>query len=447
MVIDAVRNGVGLGFPIEYRISGDELREGGYGLDEGVEFAKMIDGKVDLIHVSAAYHYIPPRELFVRVHPTYFLEDGCNVYMAAAVKKAVKTPVATVGGISDPEAMERIIASGQADVVAVARALIADHELPKKAAAGRAKEMRPCIRCLTCMDSDLSAGGRTYKCAVNPTVGREYENKFLAPPPARRKKVLIAGGGPGGMQAAITASERGHQAILCEKSSSLGGQLKSVDNVPFKRHVVALRKHLEYLVHSSDTVVLLNTEVTPEFVASQRPDALIAAVGAEPIVPNLPGMRGGNVIMADDLRRPGVEIGEKVVILGGGLVGCEEAVYLAMLGKDVTVIEMLGDYARDANPFVKMALAVELRNRKIKMTTNTKGKAVEARGLRCTNAEGEEVLYEADTIVCAVGQKALTHVVDQLRGTAPEFSFIGDCEKPRKIMEALTAGYNAAMDL
>jgi pyruvate/2-oxoglutarate dehydrogenase complex dihydrolipoamide dehydrogenase (E3) component len=174
---------------------------------------------------------------------------------------------------------------------------------------------------------------------------------------------------------------------------------------------------------------------------------LIAAVGAESTIPDIPGVRGGNVIMADDLRKPGVEIGERVVILGGGLVGCEEAVYLAMLGKDVTVIEMLGDYARDANPFIKMALAVELRNRKVKMTTNTKGTAVEAGGLLCTNAEGREVLYEADTIVCAVGQKALTHVVDQLRGTVPEFHFIGDCEKPRKIMEAVTAGYDAAMDL
>ncbi len=447
MIIDSVRKAVGPGFPIEYRMSGDEFREGGYTLEEGIEFAKLIDGKVDLIHVSAAYHYVPPRELFVRIHPTYFLEHGCNVYLAAAVKKTVKTPVATVGGISDPEEMERIIASGQADVVAMARALIADHELPKKAAAGRAEEIRPCIRCLTCMVSDLSAGGRTYKCAVSPKVGREYENKFMAPPPAKRKKVLIAGGGPGGMQAAITASERGHQAILCEKSSSLGGQLKSVENVPFKQDVVELRKHLEYMVNASGAVVLLNTEVTQEFVASQHPDALIAAVGAESIVPNIPGIRGKNVIMADDVRKPGVEIGEKVVILGGGLVGCEEAVYLAMQGKDVTVIEMLGDYARDANQFIKMALAAEFRNRRVKMMTNTKGKAVEAGGLLCTNAEGKEVLYEADTIVCAVGQRALTHVVDRLRGAAPEFYFIGDCEKPRKIMEAVTAGHDAAMDL
>jgi pyruvate/2-oxoglutarate dehydrogenase complex dihydrolipoamide dehydrogenase (E3) component len=250
------------------------------------------------------------------------------------------------------------------------------------------------------------------------------------------------------MQAAITASQRGHQVTLCEKSSSLGGMVKSVENVPFKDDVVRLRKHLEYMVNASGAVVLLNTEVTPEFVASQHPDALIAAVGAEPIVPRIPGIRGKNVVIANDIHKPGVKIGKKIVVMGGGLVGCEEAVYLAMQGKDVTVIEMLGDYARDANEFIgKLALPAEIRKYNIKMMTNTKGKAIREEGLLCTNPEGKEVLYRADTVVCAVGEKALTPVVDQLRGTAPEFYVIGDCRKPQKILEAVTAGYDAAMDL
>jgi 2,4-dienoyl-CoA reductase-like NADH-dependent reductase (Old Yellow Enzyme family)/thioredoxin reductase len=447
MVIDAVRKAVGPGFPIEYRMSGDEFREGGYKLEDGVKFAKLIDGKVDLIHVSAAYHDIPPSELFVRTHPTYFLEHGCNVYLAAAVKKEVKTPVVCVGGINDVDHMEKIIASGQADVVALARALIADHDLPKKAAAGRAEEIKPCIRCLVCMASDWLDGAGTYICTVNPKVGREFEHKFMAPPPARPKKVLIAGGGPGGMQAAITASERGHQVTLCEKSFSLGGVLKSIEDVPFKDDLVRFRKHLEYMLNASGGVVLLNTEVTPEFVASQRPDVLIAAVGAEPIVPNIPGIRGKNVVIANDIHKPGVEIGKKVVIMGGGLVGCDEAIYLAMQGKDVTVVEMLGDYARDVNDFLKLAIVAEIRRLSVKMMTNTKGKAVKEDGLLCTNPEGKEVLYKADTVVCAVGQKPLTPVVDQLRGTAPEFYVIGDCMKPQKIIEAVTGGYDAAMDL
>ena len=447
MIIDSVRKAVGPGFPIEYRISGDEFREGGYKLEDGIRFAKLIDGKVDLIHVSAAYHDVPPGELFVRTHPTYFLERCCNVYLAEAVKKEVKTPVATVGGITDVEQMEEIIATGQADIVALARALIADHDLPKKAAAGRAEEIIPCVRCLNCMASDWLAGYGTYVCTVNPKVGREFENKFMAPPPEKRKKVLIAGGGPGGMQAAITASKRGHQVTLCEKSSSLGGAIKLIDNVPFKDDLVRFRKYLEYMVNASGTVVMLNTEVTPEFVASHHPDALIAAVGAEAIIPRIPGIRGKNVVLANDVHKPGTKIGKKVVVMGGGLVGCEEAIYLAMQGKTVTVVEMLDDYARDANEFIKLALVAEFRRYSINVMINTKGKAVKEEGLLCKSPEGKEVFYKADTVICAVGQKALTSVVDQLRGTVSESYFIGDCVKPQKITEAVTAGYDAAMDL
>jgi 2,4-dienoyl-CoA reductase-like NADH-dependent reductase (Old Yellow Enzyme family)/thioredoxin reductase len=445
MVIESVRKAVGPGFPIEYRLSGDEFREGGYKLRDGVEFARLIDGKVDLIHVSAAYHDIPPGELFVRTHPMYFQEHGCNVYLAAAVKKEVKTPVACVGGITEIEQMENIIASGRADVVAIARALIADPDLPKKAAAGRAEEITPCVRCLVCMSSDWVAG--TMVCTVNPKTGREFENKFMAPPPEKLKRVLIAGGGPGGMQAAITASKRGHRVILCEKSSALGGAIKSIDDVPFLDDLVRFRKHLEYMLSLSGAVVMLNTEVTPEFVASQHPDVLIAAVGAAPVVPDIPGISGNNVIAADDIRQPGIKIRKKVVILGGGLVGCDEAIYLAMQGKDVTVIEMLEGYARDANEALKIALGIEFRKYNVRVMTNTRGKAVRDEGLLCTGPDGNDVLYKADTIIYATGQKALTTVVDRLRVTVPEFYIIGDCSKPRKITEAVQSGYDAAMDL
>jgi NADPH-dependent 2,4-dienoyl-CoA reductase/sulfur reductase-like enzyme len=440
-----VRKAVGPGFPIEYRMSGDEFREGGFNQEDGIKFAKLIDGKVDLIHVSAAYHDNPPGDLFIRTHPMMFLEHGCNVYLATGIKKAVKTPVACVGGITDVEQMEEIIASGKADIVAVARALIADPYLPKKAAAGRTEEITPCLRCLVCMGSAIVAG--TMVCTVNPRAGSEFENKFMAPPPARHKRVLIAGGGPGGMQAAITASARGHQVILCEKSASLGGAIKLVEDIPFLDDLVRFRKHLEYMVQASGALVLLNTEVTPEFVASQHPDVLIAAVGAAPIVPRIPGIRGKNVVIANDIHKPGIKVGKKVVIMGGGLVGCDEAIHLAMGGKDVTVVEMLDDYARDANRFLKMALGIEFRQYNVKVMTNTKGKAVTEEGLLCVGPDGKEVLYKADTVICAVGQKALTAIVDRLRGTAPEFYYIGDCVRPQKVTEAIRDGYDTAMDL
>jgi 2,4-dienoyl-CoA reductase-like NADH-dependent reductase (Old Yellow Enzyme family)/thioredoxin reductase len=442
MVIDSIRKAVGQDFPIEFRMSGDDFINGGFNQEEGIKFAKLIDGKVDLIHVSAGNFAV--REAIVRTHPTMFLEHGCNVYLATAIKKEVKTPVACVGAITDPEQMEEIVASGKADVVALARALIADPYLPKKAAAGRTEEITPCIRCNVCFGIPAISGSMI--CSVNPQVGNEYENKFAVPPPEKSKKVLIAGGGPGGMQAAITASERGHQVILCEKSSSLGGAIKFAEHVPFKVDLHRFRKHLEYMVRASGTVVMLNTEVTPEFVASQNPDALIVAVGAAPVVPGIPGIHNKKVVMANDIHNADVRIGNRVVILGGGMVGCEEGIYLAMKGKDVTVVEMLDDVAQDVNRVHRIALMLELQ-KYVKVVTNTKGKAVTEEGLLCEGPDGKEVLYKADTVICAVGQKALTSVVDKLRGTAPEFYWVGDCVKPQKVTEAIRTGYDTAMDL
>jgi 2,4-dienoyl-CoA reductase-like NADH-dependent reductase (Old Yellow Enzyme family)/thioredoxin reductase len=443
MVIESIRKSVGPDFPIEFRMNGDEFIEGAFNQEDGIRFAKLIENKVDLIHVSAGNHEV--RDLFVRTHPTMFLEHGCNVYLAAAIKKEVKTPVACIGGITEVEMMEEIVASGKADVVELARALIADPYLPKKAAAGRTEEITPCLRCLVCM-ADLPVT-RSIKCSVNPRVGNEFENKFLASPPEKCKRVLIAGGGPSGMQAAITASARGHKVTLCEKSSSLGGVIKFAEHVPFKVDLHKFRKHLEYMLRASDAVVMLSTEVTPEFVASQNPDVLIAAVGATPIVPDIPGIDSKKVVMANDIYNADVKIGERVVILGGGQVGCEEGIYLAKTGgKDVTVVEMLDEVAQDASILYRIALMIELRHY-VKVVTGTRGKAITEEGLVCESPDGKEVLFKADTVICAVGQRALTSVVEQLRDTAPEFYYIGDCEKPQNVTEAVRVGYDTAMDL
>lgn len=442
MIIDSIRKAVGLDFPIEFRMSGDDFIKGGFNQEEGIKFARLIDGKVDLIHVSAGNFAV--REAIVRTHPTMFLEHGCNVYLASAIKKEVKTPVACVGAITDPKHMEEIVASGKADVVALARALIADPYLPKKAAAGRTEEITPCIRCNVCFGIPAIAGSMI--CSVNPQAGNEYESKFAVPPTEKSKRVLVVGGGPGGMQAAITASARGHKVTLCEKSSSLGGAIKFAEHVPFKVDLHRFRKHLEYMVKASGVTVMLNTEVTPKFVATQNPDALIVAVGAIPIVPDIPGINGKKVVMANDIHNAGVRIGDRVVILGGGMVGCEEGVYLAMKGKDVTLVEMLDEVAQDVNRVHRIALMIEL-GKHVKVVTGTRGKAITEEGLLCEGPDGKEVLYKADTVICAVGQKALTSVVDKLRGIAPEFYCVGDCVRPQKVTEAIKMGYDTAMDL
>ncbi len=218
-VLNSVRKAVGTGFPIEFRMSGSELFEGGYDLNEGIKIAKMIEEKIDILHVSAGTY----QRGFGVTHPSMFLPHGPNVYLAAEIKKHVKVKVATVGGLNDPEKMEEILASGQADIVEMARALLADHELPKKVMQNRDDEIVHCLRCFVCMAERAETG--TRKCTVNPIIGREIDG--LDMPLARNsKKVLVVGGGPGGLEAAITAKRRGHDVTLCEMSDEVGGILK-----------------------------------------------------------------------------------------------------------------------------------------------------------------------------------------------------------------------------
>lgn len=218
-IIRAVRGAVGPHFPIELRISGSEVYEGGYDVDYGCRIAKAVDGIVDLIHVSAGSH--EDARVFTVTHPSMFLEDGVNVRYAAEVKKHVtKSKVATVGALSDPAVLEEIIASGKADVVELARGIICDPDLPNKARTGRDDEIIRCIRCFTCFSNLIKHGH--IVCALNPEISDESEQKY-ARPSAEPKDVLIAGGGVAGMEAALTCEKRGHKVILCEKSDRLGG--------------------------------------------------------------------------------------------------------------------------------------------------------------------------------------------------------------------------------
>ncbi len=262
-VLDSVRAAVGEGFPIEVRMSGSELFEGGYTLEDGIQIAQLLDGKADLIHVSAGSYQVG----FFETHPSMFSDHGCNVYLAAEIKKHVSTPVATVGALNDPAQMEEIIASGKADVVEMARALIADPELPGKVMEGRDDEITRCLRCFVCMAERPLTG--TRRCTVNPRIGRELDAPAL---PARRaKKVLIAGGGCGGMAAAIAAARRGHRVILCEKEAETGGILRSEQAIPFKKEMYQLGLTLTRKMELEGVEVRLNTEVTPDANIRHRP--------------------------------------------------------------------------------------------------------------------------------------------------------------------------------
>lgn len=441
MAIDRVREAVGFNFPIEIRISGAEFTEGGLTIDDTVAIAKMIEDKVDLIHVSAGTFGNPG--VIRRIFPTVFQEHGCNVYLAGKIKKAVKIPVVTVGGISDPAQMEQIIADGRADIIAMGRGLLADPDMPEKAKSCREDEIVPCIRCLDCLGSMYAT--MTMKCTVNPIIGREFENSCIQPS-LGQKKVLIVGGGPAGMQAAITAAERGHKVTLYEEMSSLGGLLKFAGHVSFKEDLAKFCEYLVCRVNSLAIKVRLNTKVTPALVASEHPDVLIAAVGSEPITPQIPGIDKKCVIKAIDVHDEGIEIGNKVVVVGGGLVGCETALHLAQQGKDITVIEMMDDVAADANPIHKNALMIEL-SELVKLQKSTKCAEITDDGVIGLAYDGDKKLFEADTVIVAVGMKSRSRMVEELRDLAPEFAVAGDCVKPKKVMQAIRSGYDAAMNI
>ena len=441
LVVEKVREAVGPNFPIEYRMSGAELIEGGYGLDEGIEMAKMLDGKVDLIHVSAGVHEDP--SVFVLTHPSMFVEHGCNVYLAAEIKKHVKTPVATLGGLNDPAMMEEIIASGKADIVELARQSICDPYFPEKAFSGHADDITRCCRCFTCFYNYLT--NRTFCCAFNPVVGHELES-FSGAPATTPKKVVVVGGGPGGMEAAITAAQRGHTVSLYEKNSRLGGQLLSEQYIPFKQDMYNFVRVLEGRLAKAGVAVHLNTALTPQQAAELQADVVIVATGAQPIVPPIPGVDGPNVATLEALHQDPPALGRKVVILGGGLVGSECAIYLDGLGKDVTVVEMKDDWAADAYFMHKNAMKVYMEHSKIQIHTNTTAKEITDKGLLCQTAEGE-VLFEADTILLAAGMKPDRKAADDFYNTAPRVFQVGDCIKAGRVVDAVSLGYYRALDI
>lgn len=438
-VLQSVREAVGPGFPIEFRMSGSELFEGGYDLEEGVRIAQKLESYIDLLHVSAGTY----QRGFGDTHPSMFKDHGCNVYLAAEIKKHVSIPVATIGALNDPKQMEEIIASGKADVVYMARALLADPFLPRKIMENRDDEIVKCLRCFTCMAE--RAATSTRRCTVNPLIGREIEGNEVRPAVVK-KKVLVAGGGPGGLYAAYTAARRGHQVILCEKEAELGGILKSEQALPFKHEMYELTGTYEKFVRNAGVEIHLNTEVTPELAEKENADALIIAVGSQPIVPPIPGLDGDNVVVVNEYYQQKEKVTDKVVVFGGGLAGCECAIHLGMEGKEVHLVEMRNELAPDANVRHRPLLLKEI-DKYVTVHTGCRGMEVTKEGILCETEEKEQILVPGTSVICALGQRSRTNVVEKLRDCAPYVAVIGDAGKVSTITNAVYEGYHAALDI
>lgn len=446
MILDAIRQRVGRKLLIEYRISGSEL--GGddcFTPDDCVAFLEMIQDKIDIAHISAGSFFTDTEHI---MHPNNFLLPGHNTYLAEYVKKSgkIRIPVLTLGAYQQPRDIEAALAAGKADLVAMARGTIADAELVNKARKGKEDEIIPCIKCFHCLDYRRAA---TFGCAVNPTVGREARLKQLVPPKEETKRVVIIGGGPAGMEAAITAKQRGHQVILLEQAEMLGGKLNFSQQVPFKRDLCKLMDYLIHMVDKLGVDVRLNTEATPELVEALEPDVVIAAVGATALVPPIPGIDGDNVITAEEAYRKikaGEDIGTTVVVLGGGDVGCETAVYLAQeAGKTVSLVEMTDTLAAASCSIPRTAITKEIE-KCVDAHVNARCTGITKEGLTYLDTEGEHML-RADTVVLSAGMVPRSQQAEAFRTIAGEFFTVGDCVKANNVRTAIRTGYDSAIQL
>lgn len=439
MALDSVRESVGPGFPIELRLNGDDMTGSGIGLEEYIKVACMVEPKVDLFNISCGNHEDPA--MFCRTHPSAFYPRGVNVYLAAEIKKHVKKPVACVGSLNDPGQMEEIIASGQADIVEIGRALLADPYLPKKALEGNEEDITPCLRCYECFGE--TGKSETVKCTVNPTMGQQLACKFPLQRPGKKKRVLVAGGGPAGMEAAITAAGRGHMVTLVEKAGRLGGNLHPAAAPFFKKDIEKLCHVLESRVKAAGVEVVLDTEVTADYIKVMAPDALFVAIGSNELKPPIKGMDGSNVIMAVEAELHPEKLGKKIAIMGGGLVGAEAAISFAHEGRQCSIIEMKQEVAPEVNSFYRGGLMPQVE-KAADIYVNTKVKEIVPEGVVC-ETDGTVFTVEADSVVCALGFRAPYDKVDALCALVDEYYIVGDCSQVGMIYHAINQAYYAAL--
>jgi 2,4-dienoyl-CoA reductase-like NADH-dependent reductase (Old Yellow Enzyme family)/thioredoxin reductase len=438
-IIQAVKEAVGPDYPIWPRINAEEYGfENGITLEETKQVVPMaVKAGAQAIHVSAyaAGSYVTKAPLSDT--------PGLLVPLAEAVKKVTGVPVIAVGRL-DHEFGEKVLEEGQADVIAIGRRLIADPELPNKVAEGRLDDIRPCIGCMECIER-VGAGGQGLSCTINAAAGREREYRIQAAP--KRKSVVIVGGGPAGMEAARVAALMGHRVTLFEKESRLGGQLNLAALPPNKGDIVPWLNYLVGQLKKAGVETRLNTESSSGLISKSQPDAVIIATGGIPLIPDIPGIRSRNVVTAQDVLSGKAEAGEKVVIIGGGEVGCETGLYLAEKGKRVVIVEILKRMASEMGPMVRRRLMDGLRQRQVIMLTNAKCEEITEHSVTVTSADGRKDTYPADTVILAVGSGKSDDLFKRLEGKIPEVYCVGDASQPQGIMEAVRDGYRAALSL
>ncbi|GCB29339.1 oxidoreductase [Anaerotignum faecicola] len=440
LIIENIRKKAGDSLAILCRINATDDVEGGQTAQDAAAVASYLEKEcgVDGLHLSRAVHLHDEC-----MWAPSLIHGGFSADYVTEIKRAVSVPIITVGRYTEPQFAELMIAEGRADLVAFGRQSIADPEMPNKAKAGRLDLMNPCIGCLQgCVPNMFK--GEPITCLVNPLAGREADFK----PAQTKKNVMVIGGGPGGLYAAFTAAQRGHAVALYEKGDILGGNMRLAAYPPGKGDITNMVRSYIAKCEEYGVKMVMNTEVTPAMVAEAKPDAVIVATGSNPLVLPIPGINDTGVIHAGDLLDGKAAVGKKVLVVGGGMVGCEVADFLGELGHEVSVIELRDQLGPDVIPEHRKFLMKDFDTYKVQGVTGAKVAQFFTDGVSYTLADGTEGRLEGfDNVVLAMGYRNNDTISEEIKKIVAETYVIGDAVKARKALDATAEGLNAALEI
>ncbi len=446
-ILRTIREAVGPRFPLDMRISAIEWVPGSIEFEDTLAFLEQAQEHIDSVQISSGLDIGIQGN--VHMATTTFEPHAPNADFARRAKEALTIPVGVVGAILTPTEAEDIIASGKADLVGLGRPLIADPEWPKKAAEGRADEIVPCIRCLQCYH--ISTERKKVGCSVNPRFwNEEFVPRTIERAPTKRR-VVVVGGGPGGITAALVAARRGHDVVLLEKSTELGGLLTVIRREKYKADI---GRYHDYLLHQinlhPEIDVRLGVEATPDLVADLHPDSLILALGSREFVPPMPGVDGPRVMGACDAIEQPDRLGHDVTVLGAGSVGAELALELATFeGHDVTVLDPGSAIAHQGNSLYREGLrqkieqAPDLHFALGRLPVSISEDAT----VTATGPDGSSAEFAADTVIVATGMRPREEEAKAFFGITADTVMIGDCVQPRIIQDAVLEAHTFAMNL